>query len=135
MEQSWPPRVLDLLLLALAEASRIDAQSVGREAPGIRELARGTRAPILLDQTPEMSAAAGWAASVAAFLGSQAFRFFNVRIGRRRFGRDSLLRMRMALSRRARLLLLAADDARRDHEQHAFGFVGLARVLEELVNL
>src|SRR5439155_6337019 len=135
MEQSWPPRVLDLLLLTLAEASRIDAQSVGCEAPGIRDLARGTRAPILLDQAPEMSAAAGWAASVAAFLGSQAFRFFNVRVGRRRFGRCDLLRMRKALSRRARLLLLADDDARGDHEQYAFGFAGLGRVPEELVDV
>src|SRR5438132_2945662 len=117
-----------LLSLALAEASRIDAQRVGREAPGSRELARGTCGPILLDQSPEMSAAAGWAARVAAFLGGQAFRFFNVRIGCPRFGCGDLLRMRKALSRRARLLLLADDDPRRDHEQDAFGFARLGRV-------
>src|SRR5438105_13774125 len=127
--------LLDLLLLALAEASRIDAQRVGREAPGSRELARGTCGPILLDQSPEMSAAAGWAARVASFLGSQAFRFFNVRPGCPRFGRGDLLRMRKALSRRARLLLLADDDPRRDHEQDAFGFARLGRVPEELIDV
>src|SRR2546421_9108780 len=98
-EQSWLPRLVDLLLLALAEASRIDAQRLGREAPGSLELGRGTCGPILLDQSPEMNAAAGWAARIAAFLGSQAFRFFNVRIGCPRFGRGDLLRMRKALSR------------------------------------